>query len=233
MRTGTKLCLNETDNRPDAEQFAMQIMKVSRRFVALMVVGLLVSSSGCASASLASHARPAEWATPVTTQAGLPNLYRVNENLYRAAQPSREGFIFLSTQTSLSHSDRPIKTVVSLRSSNEDIVLEPENSGLKLEHIRFNTWRAEDKDVIHFLRIVSTPAMQPVLVHCKHGSDRTGMMIAIYRVAHEGWSKQQAIDEMLHGGYGFHPLWQNLVRYINALDINAIKQEAARQGPLH
>ncbi len=194
---------------------------------------MLANLTACASVSVPlSSPRPAEWATPIATQPGLPNLFRVNANLYRVAQPTREGFMFLNTKTRLSNTDRPIKTVVSLRSSNKDSALEPAHSELRLEHIRFNTWHAEDEDVIRFLRIVSSPALQPVLVHCKHGSDRTGMMIAIYRIAIDGWSKQQAIDEMLRGGYGFHPLWQNLVRYINALDVEAIKNEAARQGPL-
>lgn len=194
------------------------------------MIGLLANISDCASASQAVISeRPAEWATPVAAVAGLPNLFRVNANLYRVAQPTREGFIFLGTHASLSNADRPIKTVVSLRASNEDNAVAPKNLGLQLEHIRFNTWHPEDEDVIRFLRIVSTPSMQPVLVHCKHGADRTGMMIAIYRITHDGWSKQKAIDEMIEGGYGFHPLWQNLVRYINALDIDAIKAEVTQQ----
>ena len=83
--------------------------------------------------------------------------------------------------------------------------------------------------MIAFLRIIKTPELQPVLVHCKHGSNRTGMMIAIYRIAYGGWSKQQAIDEMIHIDYGCHPMWQNLVRYINNLDIEDIKIQVGRQ----
>ena len=55
-------------------------------------------------------------------------------------------------------------------------------------------------------------------------------MMAIYRIAIEGWTKAQAIDEMVNGGYGFHPIWQNLKRYINKLDVDAIKAEVAKQG---
>ena len=200
------------------------------RLCALLVIGLLANISDCAGASQAVISeRPAEWATPVAAVAGLPNLFRVNANLYRVAQPTREGFIFLGTHTSLSNADRPIKTVISLRASKDDAELDSPDSDLRLEHISFKTWHVEDEDVVKFLRIVSTPSMQPVLVHCKHGADRTGMMIAIYRITHDGWSKQKAIDEMIEGGYGFHPLWQNLVRYINALDIEAIKAEVTQQ----
>ena len=85
--------------------------------------------------------------------------------------------------------------------------------------------------MVDFLRIVSTAEFQPVLVHCRHGSDRTGMMVAIYRIVVEGWTKAQAIDEMVNGGYGYHPVWRNLVRYIDALDVDAIRAELARTVP--
>jgi hypothetical protein len=181
-------------------------------------------------APAAADPRPATWATPVAASPGLPNLYRVNASLYRSAQPTIEGFAFLDAQTSLANADRPIKTVVSLRAFNDDAPLVPPASGLRLEQIRFKTWHPEDEDVVKFLRIATTPAMQPVLVHCQHGSDRTGLMVAIYRVAFEGWTKAQATDEMINGGFGFDPMWQNLLRYIEELDVNAIKEQVEKQG---
>ena len=51
-------------------------------------------------------------------------------------------------------------------------------------------------------------------------------MCAVYRIAVEGWTKQQAIDEMVHGGYGFHPEWQNLLDFIDGLDVAAMKKQA-------
>jgi len=55
-------------------------------------------------------------------------------------------------------------------------------------------------------------------------------MIAAYRVIVEGWSKDEALREMTEGGFGFHPVWQNLIRYIRKLDVNAIKAEADGRG---
>jgi protein tyrosine/serine phosphatase len=174
--------------------------------------------------------RSATWATPVAANPGLPNLNRVNASLYRSAQPTKEGFAFLATRPSLANNDRPVKTIVSLRAFNDDAPLITESSTLHLEQIRFKSWHPEDKDVVKFLRIATTPAMQPVLVHCQHGADRTGTMVAIYRIAYEGWTMQQATDEMINGGFGFHPIWQNLLHYIEELDINAIKKQVAKQG---
>ena len=192
------------------------------------LLGALILVGGCAVAPPAAGPRPENWASPVPP--GLPNLYRVNSSLYRSAQPLKEGFAFLNTQPRLADTDRPIKTVVSLRAFHDDGALAPASTELRLEQIWFKTWHPENEDVVKFLRIATTPAFQPVLVHCQHGSDRTGTMVAIYRIAVEGWTKAQATDEMINGGFGFHPMWQNLLRYIEELDVEAIKAEVARQG---
>jgi protein tyrosine/serine phosphatase len=161
----------------------------------------------------------------------LPNLHRVNATLYRAAQPTPEGFALLDTHVSLANGDPPIRTIVSLRAFKDDSALVAASSTLRLEEISFKTWHPEDEDVVKFLRIATTPALQPVLVHCRHGSDRTGTMVAAYRIVVDGWTKAEATDEMINGGYGFHPMWQNLLRYIENLDVDAIRAQVAAQGP--
>ena len=203
-----------------------------KRTVVLLLLSASALITGCATAaSDAAGPRPANWANPVAASPGLPNLHRVNATLYRSAQPSREGFVRLDTHMSLTSGDPPIRTVLSLRAFKEDSSLVTVTSALRLEEISFKTWHPEDEDVVKFLRIATTPALQPVLVHCRHGSDRTGTMVAVYRIVVEGWTKAQAADEMVHGGFGFHPLWQNLLRYIETLDVDAIRAQVAAQGP--
>ena len=65
----------------------------------------------------------------------------------------------------------------------------------------------------------------PILVHCMQGSDRTGTVIAAYRMAIQGWSKESAIKEMTEGGYGFNTLWVKLTKLLNSLDIDKFRQD--------
>jgi hypothetical protein len=87
-------------------------------------------------------------------------------------------------------------------------------------------WDMHEEDVVRFLQLATDKTRQPVFVHCQYGADRTGVMCAAYRVAVDGWTKQQAIDEMTQGGFGFHPWWQNLVTFINGMDVEKIKGKA-------
>jgi hypothetical protein len=87
-------------------------------------------------------------------------------------------------------------------------------------------WHPEAEEVVRFLKIVTDPRRTPVLVHCQHGADRTGTMIAVYRIAVQGWSKAEAIREMTLGGFGYHPIWSLLPIWVQALDIDRIKAQA-------
>jgi protein tyrosine/serine phosphatase len=62
-----------------------------------------------------------------------------------------------------------------------------------------------------------------VLIHCKHGLDRTGLVAAMYRIVAQGWSKQAALDEMEHGGYGDEDSLKRGIAYINNVDVAALK----------
>ena len=193
---------------------------------ALCLCAASILLGGCATARPPAGARPAHWATPVSAP-GVPNLYRVNASLYRSAQPTRDGLAGIDEDAPLVNGEPPIKTVVSLRTFRADAPIDADSSTLTLVRIPAQSWHPEDEDVVRFLRIATDPALQPVLVHCRRGADRTGTMVAIYRVVVEGWTKSDAIDEMTQGGYGFHPVWQNLVRYIEDLDVDAIRAQVA------
>ena len=160
--------------------------------------------------------RPVQWAKPMQVE-GVPNLHKVSDSLYRSAQPSAEGMANLKAMG--------IETIVNLRSFHSDRD-EIGNLGLAYEHIFMKTWHPEEEDAIGFLQIVTNPKRIPVLVHCQHGADRTGIMCAIYRVAVQNWKKEEALREMTLGGFGFHEIWENLPSWFGNLDIEAIRRKA-------
>jgi protein tyrosine phosphatase (PTP) superfamily phosphohydrolase (DUF442 family) len=161
--------------------------------------------------------RPTNWAVEIN-EPGLPNFYKVSENLYRGAQPDANGFEKLK--------EMGIRTIINLRtfhSDNDKI----SDANIGYEQIRMQAWRTEYKDIVKFLKIVTDSNKTPVFVHCRHGADRTGLVCAVYRAAIEGWSKEDAIDEMIYGGYGFHYIWKNLPDYLMRLDIEKLKQQVS------
>jgi len=99
-------------------------------------------------------------------------------------------------------------------------------TGLAYEHIYMKSWHPEKKEVIRFLQIITNKRRTPVLVHCQHGADRTGVMCAVYRIAIGGWTKEEAIKEMTKGGFGYHKIWANLIYYLKKIDVPEIKRKA-------
>ena len=148
--------------------------------------------------------RVGKWAEPMAL-AGVPNLHKVSDRLYRSAQPTAEGMTNLVALG--------IKTVVNLRDNHSD---SDEIGGLPLKarRIEIFTGNMKDKYVDEFLSIVDDTNAVPVLVHCQHGADRTGTMCAMYRILRQGWTVDAAIDEMKNGGFGYHSIWGNLPRFI-------------------
>jgi len=122
-----------------------------------------------------------------------------------------------------------VKTIISLRSLHSDRD-EIGDAGLAYEHIYMKPWHPEEEDVVRFLKIVTDPGRTPALVHCKHGADRTGTMVAVYRIAVQGWSKFEAIREMTQGGFGYHPIWSVLPLWVQTLDIDRIKRQAGMKS---
>jgi protein tyrosine/serine phosphatase len=177
------------------------------------MLSLLVSNERDTEAALLTEK---EWAQRLVMP-DVENLHKVSEELYRGAQPSSEGMQQLK--------ELGIKTIVNLRSFHSDSE-EIGDTGLSYEHIFMKTWHAEDKEVVRFLKIVTDGERTPAFVHCQRGADRTGTMCAIYRVAVQGWSKDEAIEEMTKGGFGFYSGWKNLINYIRDLDIEEIKSRA-------
>jgi len=193
-----------------------QVIFIVTIFLLLSTVALVLFFGVPSGGSTTATPRPDYWATPLQRK-GLPNLHQVTPTLYRGAQPTAVGMRQLRAMG--------IKTVLNLRSFNSDRE-EIRGTGLAYEHIYMKAWHPERADIIRFLQITTDKNRAPIFVHCQHGADRTGLMCAVYRVAVCNWTKAEAIREMTQGGFGHHAVWTNLIKFIQELDIDAIKKEA-------
>lgn len=181
---------------------------------AACIIGITgsLSMTTLTAADIPGDDRPKNWAVALAHPA-VPNLHRVSPRLYRCAQPDAAGMQAIEALG--------IVTVINLRAFHND---QDELAGTKLlsEELSVKTWHIEDEDVIRVLRVCNDPAKQPVLIHCQHGADRTGVMCCMYRIVVEGWTKADAIREMTDGGYGFWPHWTNIVRYVENVDVESL-----------
>ena len=55
--------------------------------------------------------------------------------------------------------------------------------------------RPTDEQVERALAVIDARENWPVFVHCQRGADRTGVIIAVYRILRDKWTAEQAIDE--------------------------------------
>jgi tyrosine-protein phosphatase SIW14 len=111
--------------------------------------------------------------------------------------------------------------VLSFRNYHSDHD-EARDTSIRLFRVRMEAGEITDEKVIEALRIIKD-AEGPVLIHCWHGSDRTGLIAAMYRIVFQGWSKEEATDELMHGGYGYHSMYRNIPEYIEMVDIEKNK----------
>ncbi|MBN1550146.1 tyrosine-protein phosphatase [bacterium] len=146
--------------------------------------------------------------------AGVPLFAKVSDSLYRGAQPTEKGFVELKKMG--------IRTIVTLRVFDTDKNSLPDMN-FRQFHISCKTLHPEEEDVIEFLRIVTDPANQPVFVHCREGIDRTGMMVAMYRMVIQDWPREKALAEMK--AFGFHEIWNPLEDYIEKVDVAQLKSK--------
>jgi len=162
------------------------------------------------------------WATALR-EPGLENLYRVTEDLYRGAQPGPEGMKRLEAMG--------IRTVVNLRQLHSD---KGELAGTKLRgvHIHVNPFDPEEQELVRFLQVMQDPNRVPVFVHCQRGIDRTGMMCAVYRMVVCGWSRDEAIGEMMNGPFGYDGIFRNVPDYLRRLDVARLKRISGQEPPV-
>lgn len=133
----------------------------------------------------------------------LPRFQQVSEKLYRSGQPRNGGLKRLR--------ELGINTIINLRGSSATTRAEEVEAralGLKYFNVALPNWgRPQEKRVARIMELIAAPENGRVLVHCKDGVDRTGTIVAVYRMTHEGWTSEKALDEASRSGMRRTQVW--------------------------
>jgi tyrosine-protein phosphatase SIW14 len=121
---------------------------------------------------------------------GVSNFHQVDDHLYRGAQPLPQGFQSLAKLG--------IRTVVDLRRQHSiaDEAAAVRAAGMRYINLPMSGYRnPTDAEITKILALVQSISDGPVFIHCRRGADRTGTVVACYRIAHDHWTNQKAIAE--------------------------------------
>lgn len=158
---------------------------------------------------------------------GLPNFGVVSDQLYRGAQPDTEGFGELKTLG--------VDIVVNFR--HETSQIRRERAFVEAQGMRYVSipWRGHDdpkvEQVAQFLSLVRDNPGRRIFVHCARGAERTGVMVASYRISRDRWTPKQALAEM--GTFGFRSRFQHLTRFVQQFPALLLQEPSLRWEPRH
>jgi len=144
-----------------------------------------------------------------STPIHIDNFGRVDSVLYRGAQPEGSDYQDLK--------QLGVKSIINLTSDDAEAneKATAESAGMNYLQIPMTTHTPPTSEQLsEFLRVVNDPASQPVYVHCVGGRHRTGVMTAVYRMTHDGWTAEQAFKEMKQYNFGadfLHAEFKNFV----------------------
>jgi len=185
-------------------------MRKNAGHITIFILALWASGAFAADQKLQME----KWATPLKS-AHLTNFFQLDAKVYRSAQPDAKGFQDLQK--------RGIRNVLSFRDQHSDSN-GARGTTLKLFRIPMESGEIKTSQVVEALRTIKY-AEGPILIHCWHGADRTGLISAMYRIVFQNWSKADAIEELMRGGFGYHPIYKSGPEYIEKADIEAIKKQ--------
>jgi len=175
-------------------------------------------------AATSTHAQ--ETASTEVTSIKIGNFGKMDDRLYRGAQPEKGDYAALA--------ESGVKTVIDLRNDPTDYEkTEVEALGMKYVNIPMSGWKyADDKDVEKFMSLMNDSETGPVYVHCKAGKHRTGLVGAVYRFHKYGWDYDQAYKEMKKFNYTSWPVHFNIKSYVKEYSEKFEKtRAAAATGP--
>ena len=183
--------------------------------LSLLTLVICISLQGCIQhESIAHEHRPQDWGSLVSQ---THNFYQISNDVYRSEQPDTAMISELK--------NHQIRTIINLRAKDADSLVF-KNENFNLVHIPINTWAIDRQDLLEVMQHIKIAKQndQRVLLHCYHGSDRTGASVAMYRIIFENWAIDDAVKEMKQGGYGYHIIWKNIDRLFTPENVKWIQQ---------
>jgi tyrosine-protein phosphatase SIW14 len=142
-----------------------------------------------------------------TISHGIPNLVTVGPGIYRGGQPDSEGWAYLKALG--------VKTVIKLNYEYEGSDQEAADLDMTVIDASMPPSNYTDfyqappaEKICLALQSLQDESRRPVYVHCLHGQDRTGLVVGIYRVLHDHYTREEAYREMLDNN--FHPWFRGL-----------------------
>ena len=191
---------------------------VFKKAVLVIAASLLLGGS-------ALSATQKEAVCPNNLGSPIPNFCEVKPNvLWRGSQPDKEAAAWLI--------NKGVKTIVNLELLHDDMdkisqANIPDTGTYKIDYFRVKTWEplyavarsTADNDVIHFLAIMSQ-AKQPIYVHCRAGENRTGVMVAAYKIILEGKMSADEMNAVLDEMQSYKGFWSDsTTKYIKGLSL--------------
>jgi len=167
-------------------------------------------SSRAAAWLLATGLSTVGFADATVSVKGVPNFHVVNEQVLRGGQPTGTGFRNLA--------DMGVKTIIDLQEEGDRAHDEKKLvKALGMDYVNIpmkGMTTPKEKQISHALKALDKDG--PVFIHCKRGADRTGVVIACYRVQHDGWDNQKALSEARDYGMSWYQF--PLQRYVKSYE---------------
>lgn len=183
-----------------------------RPLIVLSGLFLLLSAAPYTLAATARNAERSAKASSVKASiTGIDNFGQVDARLYRGAQPEPAAYAELKTLG--------IDTVVRFNPEGQDMAVEKnqvESLGMKFVSLPWSgLGEPTHQQVVSFLALLRDNPDAKIFVHCRLGADRTGVMVALYRLTFSHWDTAQALAEM-HAFHYHHLLLPHLQRYVES-----------------
>ena len=150
-----------------------------RYILTLFMSFTLLATAGCA--TVGHH------------EVGIDNFDQVSPALFRGGQPTQQGIKTLA--------EYHVKTVINLRGDGDSQEAQwVRDAGMTYLHLPLDAETVTPQDAERFLELLAQ-APAPVFVHCHVGRDRTGMAVAAYRLREQGWTQQEAVNDLIDHGH--------------------------------